>query len=420
LSLTNQQAEEAVIASLLVDPTQVALVAGKLTPEDFSTTVYREAFIEMERLSRLHQSIDHITLAAAGVTLPDTLDILAATRGGGIEDHIRLIKDATFRREVFAQASRIAQQADAGVASTDILAEMTKLSHAAAQGGTDNRLLSAERASDLYLQEIERRKTQGVGLSYGIPALDALLQPAHGGDMVVVAARPSIGKTALAETIVDYWAADAELPVLFVSIEMSLAQLMDRAISRRAGIPSQHITRGRMTADEEVLARETVEARRSVNIWYVDNPYATTDAVRAAAARVALERGGLAAICIDYLQLLKDPGEQEVQRITRVSRNVKALGREFECPVLVLSQLNRNSEYRAGSGGDPHPRLADIRESGAIEQDADVVLGLYRDREMESEFDDSPMDIDILKNRQGPSGVRVTIPFSGDTVSFRT
>ena len=175
-----------------------------------------------------------------------------------------------------------------------------------------------------------------------------------------------------------------------------------------------------MTADEEVLARETVEARRSVNIWYVDNPYATTEAVRAAAARVALERGGIRAIIIDYLQLLKDPGEQEVQRITRVSRNVKALGREFDCPVLVLSQLNRNAEYRQDRGGDPHPRLADIRESGAVEQDADVVLGLYRDRALESEFDNSPMDIDILKNRQGPSGVRVTIPFNGNTVSFAT
>lgn len=169
-----------------------------------------------------------------------------------------------------------------------------------------------------------------------------------------------------------------------------------------------------MTADEEVLARETVEARRGVNIWYVDNPYATTDAVRAAAARVALERGGLRAIVIDYLQLLKDAGDQEVQRITRISRNVKALGREFDCPMLVLSQLNRGPEHR----DDHHPRLSDIRESGAVEQDADVVLGLYRDRALEKEFDDSPMDIDILKNRQGPSGVRFTIPFNGDTVSF--
>lgn len=414
MSLTNERAEEAVIASLLVDPGQVALVAGKLTPEDFATEVYRNAFVEMERMSREHRTIDHITLAAAGVVLPDTLDILSATRGGGIEDHIRLIRDATFRREVFAQASRIAQQADRGASSVDILAEMQKLSHAAAQGGTDGRLLSAERASDLYLQEMERRKQQGVGLDYGIAKLDAFLQPAHGGDMVVIAARPSVGKTALAETIVDHWADGADLPVLFVSIEMSLAQLLDRAVSRRAGIPAQHIVRGRMTADEEVLARETVEARRSVNIWYVDDPYATTDAVRSAAARVALERGGLRAIAIDYLQLLKDAGDQEVQRITRVSRNVKALGREFGCPVLVLSQLNRNAEYR----DDPHPRLADIRESGAVEQDADVVLGLYRNRQMEEEFDDSPMDIDILKNRQGPSGVRVTIPFNGGTVSF--
>jgi replicative DNA helicase len=229
-----------------------------------------------------------------------------------------------------------------------------------------------------------------------------------------MAARPSVGKTAFAETIADHWATGDGFPVLFASIEMSLSQLMDRAVSRTAGIPAQHLVRGTLSADEEVLAAETVERRKAVKIWYYDDGYATTETLRAQAARCAMVNGGIRGIVVDYLQILKDAGDQEVQRVTKISRNIKALAREYDCPVLALSQLNRQSEYRP----DPHPRLADIRESGAIEQDADVVLGLYRDRAMEDSFDGSDLEVDILKNRQGPSQMRVVIPFHGETVSF--
>ena len=414
MSLVNIEAEEAVVSSLLVDPSQVAVVAGQLRPEDFGDRAYGDAFAAMVRMSRDHKTIDGITIRAEGVELPD-LDVLSATRGGGIEAHVKLIKDAAFRRQVHGRAERVVQAAELGADPNAILSQLQEFNAAAAAGG-DTELVSADRAAELYQAEIDRRKDKGVGLTYGIAKLDALLQPAHGGDMVVVAARPSIGKTALAETIADHWAADADLPVLFISIEMSLSQLMDRAVSRTAGIPAQHIVRGTLSADEEVLVKETIERRKSVRIWYLDDPYATTEKCRAAAARCALLNGGIRAIVIDYLQILKDAGDQEVQRVTRISRNVKALAREFDCPVMVLSQLNRNAEYRP----DPHPKLADIRESGAVEQDADVVLGLYRDRAMEEDFDGSDMDIDILKNRQGPSGVRVVIPFHGENVSFET
>ncbi len=415
MTLVNQQAEEAVIASLLVDPTQIAATAGKLSPEEFGDRNLGAAFAAMVSLSRDHNTIDAITLAAEGVTLPD-LDILAASRGGGLSAHTKLVKDSSFRRQVHAQATRVTHLAEAGASNVDILAQLSKFNDNISSGG-DSDLISGDRAADLYLSELEKRKTQGVGLDYGIPKLDKFLQPAKGGDMVVVAARPSVGKTAFAETIADHWARPLDannFPVLFVSIEMSLHQLMDRAVSRTAGIPAEHIVRGTMSADEEHLAAETIERRKSVNIWYYDDGYATTETVRAQAARCAMLNGGIRAVVVDYIQILKDSGDQEVQRVTKISRNIKALGREYDCPVLALSQLNRQSEYR----DDPHPRLADIRESGAIEQDADVVLGLYRDRAMEDSFDGSDLEVDILKNRQGPSQMRVVIPFHGATVSF--
>ena len=257
------------------------------------------------------------------------------------------------------------------------------------------------------------RDTRGVGLPYGIPHLDRFLQPAHGGDMVVVAARPSVGKTVLAEHIADAWAFESDLPVLFVSVEMSLGQLMDRAVSRWGGVPSSRIVRGIIDQSDRERIAGALEARQAVNLWYVDNPYAKTDTIRAAAAEVSMQAGGIRAIIVDYMQLLKDSGDNDNQRIGRVSRNLKALAREYDCPMLVLSQLNRQSEYR----DDGHPKLSDIRDSGAVEQDADVVLGLYRDK-------DDPqlsheLDITILKNRQGPLA-RVTVPFDGDHVRINT
>lgn len=408
--LQNEQAEKAIIARLLIEPGQLARVAGKLAPQDFATSVYRSAFREMLNMQAAGTPIDHITLAAAGVALPDTLDVVAAARGGSIESHAQLVRESAFRREIFGHATRVAAGADEGQDPTELLAEVAKLGQVVAHG--DTKLVDSTRAADLYLDEMVRRREQGVGLDYGIPALDAMLQPAHGGDMIVIAARPSMGKTILAETIIEHWAGISRLPVLFISVEMSLAQLLDRAVSREANIRSSDIVRGTITADEEVLARETIERRRSVNIWYEDNPNATSATVSAAASRVALEAGGLGGIAVDYLQILKDPGDNDNQRISRVSRSLKAIAREHNAPMLALSQLNRQSELRP----DPHPKLSDLRDSGAIEQDADAVLGLYRDREAEIEGLPSMMDIDILKNRQGPANVRVQLPFHGDYV----
>ena len=220
-----------------------------------------------------------------------------------------------------------------------------------------------------------------------------------------------MGKTTLAEHIADSWAYESDLPVLFISIEMSLGQLMDRAVSRWGGVPASHIVRGVLSPDDEARIGVALEARKSVNLWYVDNPYANTDTVRSAAAEVSIVAGGIRAIIVDYLQLLKDAGENDNQRIGRISRNVKALAREYDCPVLVLSQLNRQAEYR----DDPHPRLSDIRDSGAVEQDADVVLGLYRNRSLDDPMAGGELDIDILKNRQGPLA-RISVEFEGDFV----
>jgi replicative DNA helicase len=179
-------------------------------------------------------------------------------------------------------------------------------------------------------------------------------------------------------------------------------------VSRETGLPGQDVIRGILTRTQSDKVVESLQRRRGVGLWYLDDSYATTAAVRAAAARIRLLAGGLQGIVIDYLQLLTDRHDSEVTRVTRISRSIKAIAREFNVPVLALSQLNRASTARE----DSHPRLQDLRESGALEQDADRVLGLWR-----PDLQASIADLDILKARQGITG-RVYLGYDGEHFRF--
>jgi replicative DNA helicase len=220
-----------------------------------------------------------------------------------------------------------------------------------------------------------------------------------------VAARPGIGKTTFAEHVAVNWSEHG--PVLFASLEMSLTQLMDRNVSRRSRIPTQRVIRAQMSSEEKELARDTVDSIRAQQVWYLDDGRTTTATLRAAAAKVKL-LSGLSAIVVDYIQLMADPGDNDNQRVGKISRNLKSIAREFDVPLMALSQLNRGSENRE----DRKPRLSDLRDSGAIEQDADVVLGLYRPR-----LDSNDLDISLLKVRQGHTG-EVRLYFDSDIVAL--
>ena len=403
-------AEEALIAHLLVEPEHIAVVAAELEPGHFGQRSLREAYEAMLRLTREGKRVDAVTLRYEG---HDLTDLVLENSGTAVEEYIDIIQEQSFRRTVAMALDNVQGLLRTKSDRASVLGALAELQHDVARQVTDDRTYDQERAVDTYKRIMADRETRGVGLPYGIPHLDRFLQPAHGGDMVVVAARPSVGKTVLAEHIADSWAFESDLPVLFISVEMSLGQLMDRAVSRWGGVPSSRIVRGLIDQQDKERIKGALEARQAVNLWYVDNPYAKTDTIRAAAAEVSMQAGGIRGMVVDYLQLLKDGGDNDNQRIGRISRSLKALAREYDCPMLVLSQLNRQSEYR----DDPHPKLSDIRDSGAVEQDADVVLGLYRDKD-NPQLDDQ-LDISILKNRQGPLA-RVTVPFDGEHVRINT
>lgn len=401
--IVNAEAERALIARLLLDPAQIPFISGKVKADEFGIPEYGKAFSIMVRLSNEDKPVDIVTIRAAGAEI-DPLELTGAHRGA-LEGYAAIIRDNAFRRKVVAAADRVIRAAEFG---DDRLMDTVQGAFAElAQGADPGKLVTSSDAVDEYLEEMALRLAgEETGLTYGVPGLDELLLPLRSGELAIVAARPGVGKSALALALAHHWAGRGT--VLYVSLEMDKNQIIDRLASRVSGIGAGKIIRGDLDDREQEEVRSALEKIRQLPIDYLDDGFATSASVRSTAARVRMQAGGkLAAIIVDYLGLLNDPGDSEVQRIGRITRQLKGLSRDAGCPVLALSQLNRQVEMRE----DKHPRLSDLRDSGAVEQDADVVLALTRDM-------DSPwMDIEVLKQRQGGVG-RLSVHFSGDTSTF--
>lgn len=411
-TLHPDNAEAALVSRLLVDPQQLAVIAGSLRPEDFYSSTWRKAYAGMQQLSTAQQSVDIVALQ--GIIGEDANELarrvgdLGAAHRAPLEDYVQMIQTAAFRRRLIATLEQLTMRAQTVGSRETLLAELQDAVMQTAAGVEQGNLLSSSKAIDHYIETLaERGQGQRNGLSWGLKALDDMLSPAQGGEMIVVAARPSVGKTVLAEQIADHWAHTAPYPVLFASLEMSVDSLLDRTVARVSGVPGHEVIRGILDHKGKASVDSALAARRDVGLWYLDDPYAQTSSIRAAAAKVRIMAGGLSGIVIDYLQLLKDPGDAEVQRVTKMSRQAKAIAREFGVPMLALSQLNRAVTARE----DQHPKLHDLRESGALEQDADRVLGLYRETLQSREA-----DVEVLKARQGVTG---RIPLSYDGEHFR-
>jgi len=404
----SRETEQAVIGRLLIDPSKISSISGALRPEYFHVPDYREAYEAMLELTSRNKAVDVVTLGKDQQVLFDAITSVGQGYSAPLEEYAAIIKDNAFRRQVVLMAARISRQAGGDTSSDDLLVGMSnEVARLSAESDT-GKLLSPQQAVAEYRKSLEARATGEPGLTYGLPALDKLVQPAKGGDMIVIAARPSVGKSALAIQIADHWARVQSKPILFASLEMSVNQLMDREVSRLGNIDASKVTRGEFGIEEAAAAERALDYRSGTGIWYLDDPHGTTATLRGAAAKVRMMAGGLGGIVVDYLQILKDETkESEVQRVTRISRNLKAIAREYDVPIVCLSQLNRSVELRE----DKHPKLYDLRESGAIEQDADLVIGIYRDLGTEA------VDVDVLKNRQGRVG-RVNLRFDLERVTF--
>jgi replicative DNA helicase len=271
-----------------------------------------------------------------------------------------------------------------------------------------------EVAHEVYemLEEKGRR-----GLESGFYELDDMLNGMQNGEMLIVAARPSMGKTAFAMNIIEHLAADMQLPCGIFSLEMSKQQLAQRLMCSRANIDAQKVRRGMLNASEFQQLAQTVTGLSKAPIWVDDSPGLTPLELRAKARRLKLKHD-VKCLMVDYMQLMYNPGsESRQQEISEISRVVKSVARELEIPVICLSQLNRATEGRDGH----RPRMSDLRESGSIEQDADVVMLLHREdyyRMSEPDFQpDNIAEVIVAKQRNGPTGT-IKLTFSNKTTRF--
>ncbi len=270
------------------------------------------------------------------------------------------------------------------------------------------------------VQEMADNPNDVTGVPTGFYDLDRMTAGLQAGDLIVLAARPSMGKTALAINIAEHVALNEGLPVAVFSMEMGAAQLAVRIVGSIGRIDQGHLRTGKLTDDEWPRLSEAIEKLRTISLHIDESAGLTSSELRANARRLSRQCGQLGLIVVDYLQLMSgssSDGENRATELGEISRGLKMLARELKCPVIALSQLNRSVEQRP----DKRPMMSDLRESGAIEQDADIIMFIYRDEYYTKDACKEPgvAEIIIAKQRNGPTGV-VKLAFMRQITKFES
>ncbi len=410
------EAEQAVIGSMIMDRDAIVTAMGILEKDDF---YYQQFGILFETIVELYNSgsaVDMVTIQnrlrqkkvpSEISSLEYVTDLLSkVTTSAFAEDYARLVKDKSVLRKLIRTSESIEEACYQDKASREeILEDTEKRVFNLVQSSTKSDFVPI---STLVMNEVERieraAKAQGTvtGLPTGFTDLDYMLAGLQKSDLILIAARPSMGKTALALNIAQYVAFEKNEPVAIFSLEMSKEQLVSRLLSMESRVDSKLIRNGRLDADEWKKIVDAVDVIGESNLIIDDTPAISVSELRSKCRRLKLERD-VKLIVLDYLQLMsgtRRPDSRQ-QEISDISRALKQIARELDVPVLALSQLSRQVEGRP----DHRPMLSDLRESGAIEQDADVVLFIYRDDYYNKDSDRKGIaEISIAKHRNGPTG----------------
>ena len=419
----NISAEESLLGAFLLsrDAFETAIELN-LEPSEFYKPAHQHVFEAMKALAIGGQPIDAITVAdelrRSGLLeemggLAHLLELQAATPAiSNAGRYARIVQDTAMLRRLIGVAGEIAELAysEPDDVSKALDEAETKVFDVAEQRVTDStaQINAVLREVMDDLEVIYTRGDTVTGIATGFTDLDEMLTGLHPSQLIVIGARPSMGKTALALCMAANVAKQqAELgtnhPVLFFSLEMGHKELAQRILASEARVDSQKLRTGRL--DQSDWSKIGVAlGRLEVPLFIDENPNVTVMEIRAKARRLKARYGGIALIVVDYLQLMSGTGAENRQlEISEISRNLKILARELEVPVIALSQLSRNLESRA----DKRPMLADLRESGAIEQDADIVMFVYRDEVYNPDSPDrGSAEIVVAKHRNGPIGNR--------------
>ncbi|GAP63131.1 MAG: replicative DNA helicase [Ardenticatenia bacterium] len=425
----NIEAEEAVLGAMLIDPEAITKIAPFLRPEDFYREKHRWIYEALLNLHERDEPADELTIAdelermgrlsdVGGIAAIHELALKVPT-ALHIEHYGRIVERNAVLRRLIEAAENIARLAYENSEDdiSEIIDRAESLLFAVSQHRLTGAMIPIQQILGEFYEQVEKLfiERHPVGLPTGFTDLDRLLGGFQPGDLIILAARPSMGKTAFSLSITENVALQQNARVAFFSLEMSADQLVQRLVSSQTGINAQKLRVGPITEEDLQRVSMAVDTLRNTRIFIDETPAISPIELRTKARRVASEHG-LDLIVVDYLQLMRGVGrtENRVQEISQISRSLKALARELRVPVLALSQLSRQVESRH----DKRPMLSDLRESGSIEQDADVVMFIYRDEVYNKETDKPNIaEIIVAKHRNGPTGV-VELRFVRENAKF--
>ncbi|MBT2756491.1 replicative DNA helicase [Mesobacillus foraminis] len=413
----NVEAEQAVLGAIFLEPSSLTLASEVLIPEDFYRAAHQKIFDVMLNLNDKGKAVDLITVTeelAAAKLLEDTggvsyLSELAAAvpTAANIEYYARIVEEKSLLRRLIRTATDIAQD---GYSREDeveaLLSEAEKNILEVAQrknaGAFHNIKDVLVRTYD-NIETLHNRVGDITGIATGFSELDKMTAGFQRNDLIIVAARPSVGKTAFALNIAQNVATKTGENVAIFSLEMGAEQLVMRMLCAEGNINAQNLRTGSLTDEDWGKLTMAMGSLSNSGIFIDDTPGVKITDIRSKCRRLKQEQG-LGMILIDYLQLIQGSGrsgENRQQEVSEISRMLKSLARELQVPVIALSQLSRGVEQRQ----DKRPMMSDIRESGSIEQDADIVAFLYRDDYYDKESENKNIiEIIIAKQRNGPVG----------------
>lgn len=422
------EAEQAVIGSMLIDPECIPVVIEQLRPDDFYTEENRRIFETIYSMFNNAMRIDAVTVldqlkstglyddAGGRAYLMQLMDVTPTA--AGVREYAAIVRDKSMLRAIAQAGAEIEKLAFEGGGTAADIAELAEQKIYNVRQGREIKGLSHLKTviMDLYAQLDERSRSDSdiPGISTGFRDLDHALTGLNKSDLILVAARPGMGKTAFALNIALNAAKASKKDVVVFQLEMSKDQLASRFLASEALIESQKLKTGNLTEEDWIKIARATNVLAKTRIYVDDNPAITVAEIKAKCRRLG---DGLGLIVIDYLQLMQSGGrrsDNRTQEVAEISRALKIMAKELNVPVVCLSQLSRAAEQRA----DKKPMLSDLRESGAIEQDADIVMFIYRDDYYNEDSEQKNVaEIIIAKNRHGATG-SVNLQWIGQYTTF--
>lgn len=423
-------AEERVLGAMLLSPKAVDAVSEAIAPGDFYRKSHATIYAAAVSLYSRGEPVDAVTVVdelerrgeledvGGRVRINELAALVPAT--SNVRHYARIVTDTATRRHVIRAGQEIARLGfeQDGLAADEMANAAAEIALSAI---TDRARPDLVTPADLLgrviseLGDLQGRGGGVIGLPSGLTDLDRITAGLQPGNLVVLGARPSVGKSALALGIVRRTGVRATLPTLVFSLEMSRDEVMHRLLAAEAIVDLHKLRTGRLDVAEWGKVHHAASRLQGAPIHVDDSPMPGMVEIRARARALRARHPDLALVVVDYLQLIHEPGdESRVQEVSKITRALKALARDLHVPVLALSQLSRNVESRH----DKRPMLADLRESGTIEQDADIVIFVYRDEVYYEDTEDAGVaELHVAKARNGPTGT-ARVAFYAPSASF--